>query len=675
VAANKEVKAIKEMLGLREGVDYTLPENLLTLRYGYVLITVDADSDGFHIASLIVNYFDKYYKGLLISGRIGILRTPVVRIKDNHDNVIHRFFSNADFEAWSEKNIIDGQMPKGLKKPFYYKGLGTSEDKDIVEDISTAPVVTIVYDEKAAESLFKAFDKSMADKRKEWISEWREVSQVEDVIFESVGEIKQQSITKFINRELINYTIDALFRAIPSFDDGLKRSQRQALYAGLIRFKYGRKNEPEKVARFAAFAANETNYHHGETSMCETVIKLAQDYIGANNLSLFNGVGQFGTRSEMGDDAASPRYISVNLPKYVTHLYDEELINIIPKRIIDGEEAEPIYVPAVIPIHIVNGANGIATGYSTTIPNHNYYDVINWLRERCNLVTKPNGGKIIEPWYKGFKGKIFMAGKEPEASIIDECDDGPDNLPAKVISKVNEKRFIHRGEYKITPIDKSGKVNIIIKELPIGVSFVSYRTWLNTLLFNKQIDDLSDESISLEEPHWVIKGMKVKSTSSVNYKTLKLEDGFTMSNFNLIDTNGYPVKFEDTTDIMEKYYERMVELYQKVKNQRLSDIQSKMLDLSYRIHFIKAVVDNKIVIFKRKKADILADMKAYNPSIPEKYLTDVRAHEFTDEELTQSYVDYNKLKELFETTSLLTPQKLWLEKLDALENYLKKHKF
>jgi DNA topoisomerase-2 len=409
--------------------------------------------------------------------------------------------------------------------------------------------------------------------------------------------------------------------------------------------------------------------------MCETVIKLAQDYIGANNLSLFNGVGQFGTRSEMGDDAASPRYISVNLPKYVTHLYDEELISIIPKRIIDGEEAEPIYVPAVIPIHIVNGANGIATGYSTTIPNHNYYDVINWLRERCNLISKPNGGKIIEPWYRGFKGKIIMAGKENDAYVAEETDDGPDNLPKSSIPKINDKRFIHRGEYKITPVDRNSKVNIVIKELPIGQSFVSYRTWLNTLLFNKQIDDLSDESVSLEEPHWVIKGMKVKSASSVNYKTLHLEDAFNLTNFNLIDTNGYPVKFEDTSSIMEKYYERMVELYQKVKNHRLKEIQSKMLDLSYRIHFIKAVVDNKIVIFKRKKADIIADMKAYEPSIPEKYLSDVRAHEFTDEELTQSYVDYNKLKDLYETTTLLTPQKLWLEKLDSLEAYLKRNKY
>jgi len=395
VAENKEVKAIKTLLGLNEEVDYNLDENLATLRYGYIMICVDADSDGFHIASLLINYINHYYPGLLYRGRVGILRTPVVRVFDGRGNIVQRFYNNADFERWQKTN------DNKTYKVVYYKGLGKSDDDEIKDDMTTAPVVTVLYDEYAAGSLTLAFDKSYADQRKEWISKWREVSHIDDITFETKDTIyKHQKITDFINHELIDYTKDALFRAIPSMDDGLKRSHRQALYAALKYFKYGRKNELNGVSRFANYAANETNYHHGEMSMCDTVIKMTQNFIGSNNLPWFQGKGQFGTRSELGEDAASPRYLSLNLPKYASLVYDEELIDCIPKRNVEGDEVEPLYVPGVIPMHLVNGVIGIATGYSTFIPNHNYYDIINWCKIKC--VGGVSTTEILKPWYRGF---------------------------------------------------------------------------------------------------------------------------------------------------------------------------------------------------------------------------------------------------------------------------------
>jgi thiol-disulfide isomerase/thioredoxin len=141
----------------------------------------------------------------------------------------------------------------------------------------------------------------------------------------------------------------------------------------------------------------------------------------------------------------------------------------------------------------------------------------------------------------------------------------------------------------------------------------------------------------------------------------------------MIDENGYPQKFKDTTEILEKYYERMIGLYGRVKQQRLIDIRNKMEDLIYRIHFITAVINNKIVVSKRKRADILADMKAYTPSIPDKYLDLVKISELTEEEVQKSYEEHKKLEELFKKTSELTAQQLWLEKLESLEAYIKKH--
>ena len=722
IADNKEVKAIKEMIGLREGVDYTKEENLITLRYGYIMITVDADSDGFHIASLLINYFDKFYNGLLKAGRIGLLRTPVVRIKNNKDEIIHRFFSNSEFEKWSSKNIIDGKMPKGLQRPVYYKGLGTNETEDIKNDLTFAPVVTIFYDEDADTSLFKAFDKTMADARKEWITKWREMTNVDDIIFENIKGVKKQRVTHFINHELIDYTIDALFRTIPSFDDGLKRSHRQAIFAGLNKFRFGRRNEPLKVAQFAANVAETTNYHHGETSMCGTIIKLAQKFTGSNNLPVFEGRGQFGTRSDMGNDAASPRYIFAIMPDYTSLLYDEEVINIIPRRVIEGEECEPIYLPATIPMHLVNGATGIATGYATFIPNHNYYDIITWLKEKCSNANALKS-KTLKVWYRGFEGTMTLKGEiesdsqaATPTSIKDEdeayeSDNEPDNLNReeemlKASSYRDGRCFISRGNYKITPWDKEKKrVDVIVTELPVGKSIMSYKNWLVSLINDKPKDvkkstrakdktedgkqkktvsKVNDEKLILdyrdnsttEKPNFTIKGVYVPNEKAYKYdmyRILQLERPFSLTNLVMIDEHGYPQKFNDTTEILEKYYTRMVGLYEKVKQQRLIDIRNKMEDLIYRIHFITAVVNNKIIVSKRKRADILADMKAYTPSIPDKYLDLVKISELTEEEVQKSYDEHKKLEELYKKTSLLTAQQLWLEKLDALEAYLKKN--
>jgi DNA topoisomerase-2 len=683
IAANKEVKAIKEMLGLVEDVDYSLPENLLTLRYGYVLICTDADSDGSHIASLLINYFDQFFPGLLKTGRIGLLRTPVVRIANKSGEILKRFFTTAEYDKWEKENVIDGVMPKGMEKPVYYKGLGKSDDFEIRDDLTSAPVVTVIYDEHASGSLKIAFDKDMASVRKEWISKWRDATHVQDIHVEDANIYKKQNITDYINHELIEYTKDVLFRAIPSMDDGLKRSHRQALYAALTHFKYGRKNELMGVSRFANYAANLTNYHHGETSMCDTVIKMGQTFTGSNNLPFFNGKGEFGTRSGLGDDAASPRYLSVNLPKYAHLLYDEEAIECIPKRVIEGDEVEPVYLPAVIPMHLVNGSIGIATGYSTFIPNHNYFDVINWLKEKCNGASSPNNGNILKPWYKGFKGEISFVNADREDvgengdPIVRKLDDDEEEdeleKEARNLKTALQPRGLSirtRGIFKIG--QTKDKADLIITEIPIATPIEQYRKWLELQVKEKKIYDFRDNSTT-EEPLFTVKGYAVSDRTTVTYKMIHLDRYFPLTNITMINEHGYPTKFENTTQVLEVYYAKMIPLYEKVKNARLQSIRSKVEDLTHRIRFISAVLENKIIVFKRKKADILKDMAAHDPAIPEKYLTLVKLHEMTQEEITEAYDEIRKLTELFNTTQKATAEKLWLDKLEALESYLKKN--
>jgi hypothetical protein len=326
------------------------------------------------------------------------------------------------------------------------------------------------------------------------------------------------------------------------------------------------------------------------------------------------------------------------------------------------------------------------TGYSTFIPNHNYYDVINWLKEKCSGISVPNKGKTLRVWYRGFEGTMTLKGeiespseavtptsiKDNEDDEAYNSDNEPDNLNRedemlKASSYRDGRCFISRGNYKITPWDKEKKrVDVIVTELPVGRSIMSYKNWLVSLINDKPKDvnkkstrakdkdengktkktvkSVNDEKLILdyrdnsttEKPNFTIKGVYVPNETAYKYnmyKILQLERPFSLTNLVMIDENGYPQKFKDTTEILEKYYERMVGLYEKVKQQRLIDIRNKMEDLIYRIHFITAVINNKIIVSKRKRADILADMKAYTPSIPDKYLDLVKIAELTEEEV------------------------------------------
>jgi hypothetical protein len=119
----------------------------------------------------------------------------------------------------------------------------------------------------------------------------------------------------------------------------------------------------------------------------------------------------------------------------------------------------------------------------------------------------------------------------------------------------------------------------------------------------------------------------------------------------------------------------MLGLYEKVKEQRLKNLTEKMTELQYRIQFIQAVIDDKIKIVKRPKADILKDMANQKPAIPDKYLKIVKAEEFSNDEVEDSRKEFAKMRNLYDETLKLKPENLWYDKLVALEAYLRKEKY
>lgn len=187
-------------------------------------------------------------------------------------------------------------------------------------------------------------------------------------------------------------------RSIPSMVDGFKPGQRKVLFAC-----FKRKLKVEiKVAQLGGYCAEHSAYHHGEQSLTQTIIGLAQNFVGSNNINLLSPNGQFGTRSNAGRDAASARYIFTNVEKITRVIFpssDDHILNYLTD---DGARIEPEWYVPVLPMVLVNGSSGIGTGWSSDIPNYNPMDIVENLRRK--LADEPL--EPMHPWFRGFTGQI-----------------------------------------------------------------------------------------------------------------------------------------------------------------------------------------------------------------------------------------------------------------------------
>jgi DNA topoisomerase-2 len=202
----------------------------------------------------------------------------------------------------------------------------------------------------------------------------------------------------FINREYVLFSNYDNKRSIPHVMDGLKPSQRKVLFGCIKRKLRGE----IKVAQLVGYVGEHSAYHHGEASLQGTIVNMAQNFCGSNNINLLTPSGQFGTRRMGGKDAASPRYIFTKLEpiaRAIFHPDDDELLNYLKD---DGASIEPEFYVPVIPMVLVNGADGIGTGWSTSVNNYDPREII------ANLRRKIAGEDIVEmlPSYHGFTGEV-----------------------------------------------------------------------------------------------------------------------------------------------------------------------------------------------------------------------------------------------------------------------------
>lgn len=274
------------------------------------MIMTDQDHDGSHIKGLIINFIHHFWPSLLkLDGFIKEFVTPIIKVNKGKECVA-KFFTIPEYEQW-----IEGRNMKNLKAK-YYKGLGTSDNKEAKEYFNAIDTHSIEFeyqDREDDEHIELAFAKALADKRKEWLTTYDPVTTFVD---HSILTLRYKD---FVNKELILFSVADCARSIPSLCDGLKPGQRKIMFAC---FKRKLVNEI-KVAQLSGYVAEHSAYHHGEVSLQGAIVNLAQRFVGSNNINLLMPNGQFGTRVAGGKDAASARYIFTQLSTVTRHIFNE----------------------------------------------------------------------------------------------------------------------------------------------------------------------------------------------------------------------------------------------------------------------------------------------------------------------------------------------------------------
>ena len=301
---------------------------------------------------------------------------------------------------------------------------------------------------------------------------------MDEHIFDKVQEVDMQ---KTMENYYIDYAMSVIAsRALPDVRDGLKPVQRRILYS-MIELKNG----PDKPHRKCARIVGDTmgKYHpHGDSSIYEALVKLAQDF--NTRYPLVDGHGNFG--SVDGDGAAAMRYTEARLSKIsmeMTRDIEKDTVDFIPN--FDETEKEPTVLPSRYPNLLVNGTSGIAVGMATNIPPHN-------LREIIAAVVKIIDNKINED-------------RETELEEILEIVKGPDfPTGGTIIGKMAIEEAYRTGRAKIrvravTNIEpmNNGKNRIVVTELPYMVNKAKLIEKIAELVRDKKIDgitDLRDES-------------------------------------------------------------------------------------------------------------------------------------------------------------------------------------
>ena len=667
LADNAEITDLKKILGLKQNTDYKDEKNFNTLRYGAIWVLTDADLDGAHIKGLVMNFIHSQWPSLIERSPefIKSIKMYAVKVWQWKDKKAGTRTNTRTFETVNEFNKWS-QKEKDLKKyeVKYYKGLGTYLSTDAEDDFKKVREIRYQHDDETDEHMKLAFDKKYSDARKQWLGNF-DPNSIEELT------IDHESYSDFIDKRLIEFSNSDNIRSIPSMIDGLKPSQRKILWAA---FKKPLLNKEIKVAQFQGYVSEQADYHHGEASLNEAIVTMAHDYVGSNNMNLLLPNGQFGTRLgggkdlKAGKDAASARYIFTQLNYVVPTIYKKEDNALLEYNQSDEHRPiEPVFYAPILPTILMNGTDGIGTGYSTQLPCYDPQQVHDYIKSK--LTNSPYKEEIL-PYYRGFKGTM---------------------------TKEGDHSYISHGIYK--PV---GKDKLLITELPVGKGALSFKQYKEFIL-SKMVDNeakkggfLTDEETFMTDKSFKMTITFKKDTLSGMMQTpdafekeLKLCNTINTGNIHLYDQNGYIKKYQGPEEIMDTFYGYRLQKYSERKDHMLEEYDEELTLVSTKAQFIEDIMDETVVMFEkvknkmvnRTRENVIEQLeKLEYPTHQDGYdfLLHMRIDSFTEEMLNKLRKQIDALEEKIKILKNTTIQELWKQDLEEFEkeyqDYLKNWK-
>jgi DNA topoisomerase-2 len=379
-----------------------------------------------------------------------------------------KFFSPHEYDRWLAKV---GPQEASHWTFKYFKGLGTSAKADVKEDCENPYIVKYIFDKEAMERLHLAFSKDRTADRKQWILDY--VNKVarfgeKNFLYDDGGVVdendnngyinnnavvdyetdhdgddnddnenddddengeqtttvttvkKQQhqrqekqrvvvekNISRFIDLDLMRYNLLSIMRQIPDVRDGLVVAERKIIWTVLQEVK---EDSELKVAQLGAFAATKTAYHHNEVVLGEIIAQMAQSFVGTNNMPYLEAQSLMGNRYD--PRPAEPRYTFVKPAWWLRKVFRKEDDVVLTRCVDEGVEVEPHHLAPIIPMQLINGCRGLATGNATFIPWYNPLEILNEMRKKLMCTGEPP--KILAPWCRGFKGTIELLVKRED---------------------------------------------------------------------------------------------------------------------------------------------------------------------------------------------------------------------------------------------------------------------
>lgn len=396
------------------------------------------------------------------------------------------------------------------------------------------------------------------------------------------GKIIPREISDELKKSFIDYSMSVIVsRALPDVRDGLKPVHRRILYTlhelGMT------PNKPySKSARLVGDCMGK--FHpHGDSSIYDAVVRMAQDF--SSRYPLIDGHGNFG--SVDGDSAAAMRYTELRMAPLATYMLadiEKDTVDFVPNY--DEKEQEPVVLPAKVPNLLVNGSAGIAVGMATNIPPHNLGEVINGI---IYLIDRQDNRDSLFPpdvkdLMKYIKGPDF-----PTGGLIM----GTEGIISAY--KTGKGSVKTRARANIERVEKSGKMQIVVTEIPYLVNKARLIEKIAELVQDKKIDgitDLRDESTR--------KGMRIviELRRDVNpqvilnqlYKHTQMEESFGINLLALVDGTPKVLSLLEMLDYFIKHQKDVIIRRSRFELKKAEDEAHILEGLRKALDFIDEVI-------------------------------------------------------------------------------------